>query len=243
MKRLLLVLSVCCAAVSMPLSATGVKWPAGGEVVFDITQGEGGMVIGKGVHRWDHDGRGYRMSTLLETVGLAALFKDFEYTQSSEGDVTPQGLVPRSFVVEQKGRETEKATFDWRSSSVLIERGKGRRETESLARGDLDVLSVWHMVGIRPGRELPAEITLVSNRGADPASVEVVGMQDVDLPIGRLRTMHVRLKAHSGKLDIGLWLSEKHAWAPVRVRLQDRKGKVLDHQAVSVKLTPAADQR
>lgn len=243
MKKWLCVLTVCCVVVSMPLSAAGVKWPTAGEVVFDVTQGEGGMVIGKGEHRWTHDGRGYRMSTFLETVGLAALLKDFEYTQRSEGDVTPQGLVPRSFVVEQKGRETETATFDWRTNSVLIERRKGRRVTESLAAGDMDVLSVWHMVAVRPGRELPTEITLVSNRGADPASVEVVGMQEIDLPIGRLRTMHVRFKAHSGKLDIGLWLSEKHAWAPVRVRLQDSKGKVLDHQAVSVKLTPAAEQR
>lgn len=239
MKRWWNVLVVCCAVVSLPLSAAGVKWPAGGEVAYDITQGEGGMVIGKGVHRWEHDGGGYRMSTLLETTGLAALLKDVEYTQRSEGDVTPQGLVPRRFVVEQKGRETETATFDWRSNSVLIERRKGRRDTETLARGDLDVLSVWHMVAVRPGRELPGEITLVSNRGADPAALEVVGMQDIDLPVGRLRAMHVRLKAHSGKLDISLWLSEQHAWAPVRVRLQDRKGKVLDHQAVSVKLTPA----
>ncbi|MDX5362709.1 MAG: DUF3108 domain-containing protein [Pseudazoarcus pumilus] len=243
MKSFWRVLAMCCVMVSMPVAAAGVKWPAGGEVVFDITQGEGGMVIGKGVHRWQHDGRGYRMSTLLETTGLAALLKDFEYTQRSEGDVTPQGLVPRSFVVEQKGRETETATFDWRSNSVLVERSKGRRETETLARGDLDVLSAWHLASVRPGRELPREITLVSNRGADPAAVEVVGMQDISLPVGKLRALHVRLKAHSGKLDIGLWLSEQHGWAPVRVRLQDRKGKVLDHQAVSVKLTAAADQR
>lgn len=224
----------------LPLSAAGASWPAAGEVEYQVSQGEGGMVLGKGVHRWTQDGRGYRMSTHLETTGLAAMLKDVEYTQTSEGDVTPQGLVPRSFLVEQKGRADERATFDWRSGSVLVEDRKGRRSTETLARGDLDVLSVWHMVALRPGRELPANITLVSNRGAEPAAVEVKGMQDVDLPIGRVRAMHVTLRAHSGKLEIGLWLSEQHGWAPLRVRLQDRKGKVLDHKAVRVNIGEAA---
>lgn len=239
MKRLLLVLFLGCAGLVQPLLAAPGKWPAAGEVVFDVSQGEGGMKVGEGVHRWEHDGRAYRMSTQLQTTGLAALLASVEYTQSSEGDVTPQGLVPRRFMVEQKGRETESATFDWRTNSVLVERRKGRSETESVVRGDLDVLSAWHMVAVRPGREYAPEMSLVSNRGADPAAVEVVGMEDLQLPLGRVRAQHVRFKAHSGKLAIDLWLSEQHAWAPVRVRLQDHKGKVLDQRAVSVKLTPA----
>lgn len=239
MKRVWIFGVLCWMLLAPPLWAQAGQWPAGGEVVYDVSQGDGGMVLGKGVHRWSHDGRGYRMSTHLETTGLAALLKDFEYTQTSEGDVGQQGLVPRRFVVEQKGRATESAIFDWRSSSVLVEGRKGRRHTETLAAGDQDVLSVWHMVALRPGRDYPSDITLVSNRGASPAALEVVGMQEVQLPVGRLRALHIKLRAHSGKLEIGLWLSEEHAWAPVRVRLQDRKGKVLDHRAVSIKLETA----
>lgn len=240
MIRFGLILVVWGVLLAQPLFAATPKWPAGGEITFDVTQGDGGMKVGEGVHRWQQDGRGYSMSTRLKAAGLAAMLSDFEYTQSSEGDVTPQGLVPRRFVVEQKGRETESASFDWRTSSVLVERRKGRKETESIARGDLDVLSIWHMVALRPGRDYAGEITLVSNRGADPASIQVLGMKELDLPIGRVRVQHVLFKAHSGKLDVELWLSEQHSWVPVRVRLKDHKGKVLDQRATRVKLSPAA---
>ena len=242
MSRLGLVLVLCGFVLAQPLAAAASQWPAGGEIVFDVTQGDGGMKLGEGVHRWQHDGRAYTMSTHLKTTGLAAMLADFDYTQSSEGDVTSHGLVPRRFVVEQKGRETESATFDWRTNSVLVERRKGRKETESLARGDLDVLSVWHMVAQRPGRDYSGEMTLVSNSGADPASVKMLGMKELDLPIGRVRVQHVQLKAHSGKLDVELWLSERHAWAPVRVRLKDHKGKVLDQRATRVKLSHPTPQ-
>lgn len=230
---------VCALWLALPSWSADGAWPRVGEIVYEVSQGEGGMVLGRGVHRWSHDGRAYRMTTHLETTGLAAMLKDFDYTQTSEGEVTPQGLRPRRFLVEQKGREDERATFDWRTNSVLVEGRKGRRSTESLTAGDLDVLSVWHLVAQRPGRELPARLSLVSNRGVDPAAVEVLGMQEVTLPIGRVRAQHVKLRAHSGKLEIALWLSEQHDWAPVRVRLQDRKGKVLDHRAVRVELGAA----
>lgn len=230
------------ALLAQPLGAAAQQWPTSGEVVFDVSQGDRGMKLGEGVHRWKHDGRSYTMSTELKTTGLAAMLADFEYTQSSEGEVTRDGLVPRRFVVEQKGRETETATFDWRSNSVLVERRKGRKETDSVARGDLDVLSAWHMVAVRPGREHPSEMTLVSNRGADPVSFEVLGMKEISLPVGTLRTQHVMFKAHSGKLDVELWLSEQHGWVPVRVRLKDQKGKVLDQRAVSVNVAPATQK-
>jgi hypothetical protein len=70
-----------------------------------------------------------------------------------------------------------------------------------------------------------------------------LGMKELTLPIGRVRVQHVLLKAHSGKLDVELWLSEQHGWAPVRVRMKDHKGKVLDQRATSVKLAPVAAQK
>lgn len=212
------------------------QWPSGGEVVYEVLRGEGGMKLGEGVHVWQHDGARYEMSTRLQTTGLAGLLLDFEYEQSSQGLVTERGLRPQRFLVEQKGRESERATFDWQAGSVLIERRKGRRETASISAGDLDVLSVWHLASLRGGRDLPAELTLISNRRATPAALRVAGIEEVELPLGRVKTLHVTLRAPEGKLSIDLWLSETHAWVPVRILMRDDKNQVLDQRALSIRV-------
>lgn len=227
-------IAVFCSSVA-PF-ALAAPWPAGGEIVFEVLRGDGGMKLGEGVHRWKHDGRRYEMSTQLETTGLAAVLIDFRYTQRSEGRVIEAGLQPQLFSVDQRGREPERATFDWDAGSVLIERRKGRKETFALAKGDLDVLSVWHLVSLRGGRELPAELSLVNNRNAAPTTIEVVGRESLQLPVGRVDALHVKLRARSGKLAIDLWLSEAHAWMPLRILMQDDKGEVLDQRAISVRV-------
>lgn len=226
----------CMFLALSPAMAAAPHWPASGEIVFEVLHGDGGMKLGEGVHRWRHDGKRYEMSSQLETTGLTAVFLDFQYSQQSEGVVLERGLQPRRFVVEQRGRETESATFDWSAGSVLIERRKGRKETAAIATGDLDVLSVWHLASLYSGKELPGELTLVSNRGADVATLEIVGPASVDLPVGKLDTLHVRLRDREGRLAIDLWLSKAHSWVPVRILMKDRKGQVLDQRAITLKV-------
>lgn len=219
--------------------AAAPQWPSGGEVVYEVLRGEGGMKLGEGVHVWQHDGTRYEMSTRLQTTGLAGLLLDFEYEQSSEGRVIERSLRPERFLVEQKGRENERATFDWQAGTVLIERRKGRRDTATITTGDLDVLSVWHLASLRGGRDLPTELTLISNRRATPTALQVVGIEDIQVPLGRVRALHLTLRAPEGKLAIDLWLSEAHAWVPVRILMRDDKNQVLDQRAQSIRVDKA----
>lgn len=216
--------------------AVSPQWPANGEIVFDVLHGDDGMKLGVGTHRWSQDGRAYEMSTRLETTGLANVLFDFEYVQTVEGAVRADGLQPRRFVVEQKGRETEQASFDWQTGSVLIERRKNRKRTASVTAGDLDVLSVWHLGSVHGAAALPEALTLVSNRSADAATLQVMGMEEIALPAGRFKTQHVRLADEEGRLAIDLWLSQQHAWLPVRILMKDHKGQVLDQRASSIRL-------
>lgn len=224
--------------LSFPPSALAASWPAQGHIVYEVLRGEDGMKLGEGVHRWRHEGGRYEMSVELERTGLAAVFVDFRYVQRSQGAVTDDGLRPDLFTVDQRGRERESASFDWDARSVLIQRRKGRKDSFDIAPGDLDVLSVWHLAGLRSDR-LPEQLTLVTNRKAAEADLTVVGEATVDLPVGRVDTVHLRLKARSGKLAIDLWLSKAHGLAPLRVLIQDDKGQVLDQRAIEVRVDGA----
>jgi hypothetical protein len=221
-----------CAAWS---SASAAQWPQSGEIVYEVLRGEGGMKLGEGTHRWRQDGERYEMSVELETTGLAAVFVDFRYTQRSHGRVTANGFLPELFTVDQRGRERESASFDWDGGSVLIQRRKGRQESFELEAGDLDVLTIWHLAGVSGG-DLPRELSVVSNRTMAEADINIVGEEVVDLPLGRIEALHVRLRARSGKLAIDLWLSKKHGLVPVRVLMQDDKGQVVDQRAIELKV-------
>src|SRR5574337_427474 len=87
-----------------PLPPGAPTWPRQGRIVYDVFRGDKDFLVGRTVHRWEQDGQRYRMEAVVETIGLAALMKSFHYVQRSEGRVTPRGLMPDSFRVEQQGR-------------------------------------------------------------------------------------------------------------------------------------------
>jgi hypothetical protein len=221
-------------------SAEGAAhWASSGRVVFDVLRGEGGMKLGRAEHRWSHDGARYSMETSVEATGIAGvLLDDFYYTQSSRGRIVDGWLQPERFEVDQAGRAAEFARFDWPGTTVAVTR-KGKTRHYPLKRRDQDVLSVWHLGALLGGRDLPGEMALVTNRRAEPALLQVLGTERVTLPIGQVDAIKIRARARSGKLTIDLWLSKVHRLAPVRIVMTDKKGSVLDQQAVSIELEGA----
>ena len=217
-------------------------WPVHGAIVYRVYLGSAGLLVGEARHDWSHDKARYRMQVTLETTGLAALLHGFHYVQTSEGEVGPEGLRPKQFSVAQKGKKLETALFDWDNAKVSIRRGERERRNAALHTGDQDVLSLWHQIGIVGTKGLPREIMVVSNKDATPALLEAVGDEVLSLPIGRLETLRVRAHAQSGVLTIDMWLARNYGMLPVRIRMVDDKGEVLDQQAVQLKLTPQGGQ-
>ncbi|PKO80924.1 MAG: DUF3108 domain-containing protein [Betaproteobacteria bacterium HGW-Betaproteobacteria-13] len=213
-------------------------WPAHGAIVYRVYLGSAGLQVGEARHDWFHDDTSYRMQVTLETTGLAALLHGFHYVQKSEGELGPEGLRPKQFTVAQKGKKLETARFDWDNAKVSIRRGERERRNAPLQTGDQDVLSLWHQIGIVGTAGLPREIMVVSNKEATPALLEAVGDEGLSLPIGRLETLRVRAQAQSGVLTIDIWLARNYGMLPVRIRMVDDKGEVLDQQAVQLRLAP-----
>jgi len=88
---------------------------------------------------------------------------------------------------------------------------------------------------------LPATLTVLTNKSAKPALLEVVGPEGLRLPIGRLDTLRLRAQAEDGSLTIDIWLASRYGMLPVRIRIADDEGEVLDQQAIQLRLTPAGE--
>lgn len=215
------------------------NWPRQGAIRFSVMLGDGGFQIGEARHEWTHDATGYRMTLAVRTTGAAALLHSLQYEQRSEGRVEPDGLRPEHFAIDQSGKKPQSADFDWKARQVTMRRGE-RTRTAGIEPGDQDLLSLWHQIGLVGAAGLPKSLHVVSGRSAKPSVLEAVGAEQVALPVGTLATQRLRARSLDGKMTIDIWLAPRYGMAPVRIRLVDDDGQVLDHHATEIRLnTPA----
>lgn len=215
------------------------RWPRQGEIRFSVMLGEGGFQVGEARHEWTHDGERYRMTLSLRTSGVAALLHSLQYEQRSEGRVGADGLRPERFAIDQSGKKPQSADFDWQAGQVTMRRGE-RTRTAMIEPGDQDLLSLWHQIGFVGADGLPKSLNVVSGRSAKPSVLEMIGAEQVSLPAGTLDTRRMRARALDGKMTIDIWLAPRYGMAPVRIRLVDDDGQVLDHLATAIHLNAPA---
>lgn len=216
------------------------KAPPTGSIYFDVHYGSQGLKIGEARHDWRIAGAQYDMSLKLEASGLAGLF-GLQYEQRSVGTVDANGMQPKRFTVDQRGRKFESAEFDWAAGRVSIRRDGTERRSGTLQAGDQDVLSLWHQARRVAETGKPVNLTVVTNKSVKQATLEPSGTETLKLAIGQVDTLRVRAWAEEGELDIEIWLSQQHGLLPVRIRIEDEKGGVLDQRASRIELgVPAA---
>jgi hypothetical protein len=201
--------------------------PGRGRMRYVITRGEGGFVIGESVHSWDHDGFTYRLKSMTETTGIAAVFKPAQIFQSSQGEISAAGLRPREFRHERSaGIDTAK--FDWVRRVVAY---AGREE--NLVEGTQDMLSMYYQLVLLAPRSGTIEIPIATGRKLMSYRFEVLGEETLAFPAGGRQTVHIRTR--SGNDIIEMWLpigeGEQSRGMPLKIRILDRKGEIYDQIA------------
>lgn len=224
-------------------AAAIARWPAQGEIVFDVLYGKMAFRLGSATHRWWHDARSYRMESVARAAGLLSAVDALSYTQRSRGDVVALGLRPQAFEVERGGKRREWSDFDWAKGEVALFRD-GNARTATLDRGDQDVLSLWHQIGLAsPWAGGAVTLSVVTGKSAAETLIEDLGSEAVEVPAGRFEARHLRATANDGSLVLDVWLATAQHHLPVRIRMRDRKGEVLDQQARSIALGDLRDQK
>lgn len=194
---------------------------------YVITRGEGGFVIGQAVHSWDHDGFTYRLKSMTETIGLAAVFKPVQVFQSSQGEVTADGLRPREFRHERAG-SIDTADFDWTRRVVRY----AARE-DSIVAGTQDMLSMYYQLVLLAPQSGVIEMPIATGRKLEIFRLEVLGEETLTLPGGERRALHVRTRSSNDTIE--LWLRTGADAAsrglPLKIRFIDRRGDIYDQIA------------
>ena len=216
--------------VSAAPAPVSIALPGKGRVRYSIMRGEGGFVVGQSVHTWEHDGLAYKLQSVTETTGLAALFKPARVLQSSQGEVTAEGLKPREFRHERVGG-LDSASFDWVRRVVAY---AGREE--GIAAGAQDMLSMYYQLVLLAPKSGALDMPIATGRKLENYRFEALGEELVALTAGERRAM--RLRTRSGGDTIELWLGvgkdAEMRGLPLKIRFTDRKGEIFDQLAEDI---------
>ena len=208
------------------------RLPPRGIIHYRVDRGDRNFEIGKATSEWEIVDGAYRLSSVTETSGLVWLFKPYRITMESRGRLTDVGLKPESFSIKRNGVEAgEKASFDWEQMLVRV----GDDAPQIMIQGSQDLLSFNYQLGFMPHPEVGSTLPIATGRKYGIYRLEVLGDEDIEIPAGVLRTLHLRAP---GVNTTELWLAYDYLLLPVKIRFVDNKGDSLVQVATSIQLSP-----
>jgi hypothetical protein len=199
---------------------------------FTVFKGANGFRIGDIFQQLDIQGDRYNLKSVRQTSGLASLDNSDRLNQSSRGRLVATGLQPHVFEEERitkDGKQSMQATFDQTTQKLRLSQGG---ET-SLPEDTQDVLSfLYQLSQIRMNGEF---FPLPVSDGAQlqQYQIEIGAKEEIDTPMGKLNTLHLRKMHARGEEYFEIWLGLEYRLLPVKFRLVDGSNNVTEEFVIS----------
>jgi len=209
--------------------------PPKGQWRFDIYFGEyrSGFRVASLDYTIYHDGRHYTLRSAGRAEGLTALVYSGVLTQSSAGLLSANGLQPEHYTEKRGKRPTRTVDVDYATGRVVF----GDNAPVPIVAGAQDRLSVLVQLGLmarampeRFARGAVVPIPEMSTSKTETSTYAVHGEARLETGSGALRALHLERTAPKKADDnrIEVWLGYDLDLLPVRIRVTDPGGRVLD---------------
>lgn len=195
-----------------------------------------GILHAHAVYRWSRDGDSYRITGDGEADGLFHLFLRGAIRQESAGTITSAGLRPERFTETRPDSPREGLEFDWVRHEVAFERGD-KRKTQALTDGTVDWLTMIFQLAHQPPAVDGEAMTLrvFTQRKLYTFHLKVLGVEQIDIPLGKLRALHLRHVDPDDGQAVDVWLGVDQHYLPVKLRYPAAKNRlVVEQSAVSI---------
>ena len=184
-------------------------------------------------YQWQRDGDSYRIVGEGQAVGLFRIFEDRTIVQESEGTITHAGLRPERFVEKGAG-DHEGVEFDWLKHQVTLEHGTSRK-TAPLGDDTVDWLTMIFQLAHTPPRTQGETLSLrvYTQRKLYDFGLKVVGVEQIRIPLGTVRALHLRhVDAQDGQ-PMDVWLGIDQHYLPVKMRYPVGKINLMVEQSAA----------
>jgi hypothetical protein len=186
-------------------------------------------------YTWKRDGDRYEITGFAEASGFFTLFLEGQINQATSGRVTAEGLRPDRFTERRGTTPEEGLSFDWDARQVEFRRGDDRR-TAPLADATVDWLSMIFQLAHMPPKGDTMDLRVYTQRRLYQYRLQVVGFEDLELPFGAARTLHLRHEGQKPEEVVDVWLGVDQHYLPVKLRYPVARNRlVVEQTATSVR--------
>jgi hypothetical protein len=204
------------------------------ETEFDVRTEIDGSAEGKAKIIYNLvENKQYQISWLTKGTGIMALLFP-ELLQTSEGVLTKSGLQPNhySYQFGKKDDKTRSANFDWQAKKVTLQTAKGTK-IEDLPDDTQDLLSfMYQFMHVAPLQHM--QLSIVNGKKLQIYDYSFEGEEQVNSPLGELKTLHIMHNGNSEEEKTELWLAIDYQYAPVKIRKIESDGSVVEMLATRI---------
>ena len=187
---------------------------------------------GRANYRWARDGDSYRITGEAEAEGFFALFLEGQILQEAHGTITAAGLQPASFSERKPNSPAEGLEFDWAGKTVVQDRN-GNRKTVALQDNTVDWLSMIFQLAARPPQGEAIDMKVYTQRKLYAFRLQVLGIEEIDIPMGRVRALHLKHVDPDDKSEVDVWLGVDQYYMPVKMRYPVAKNRLMVEQVAT----------
>ncbi|HYC37737.1 MAG TPA: DUF3108 domain-containing protein [Usitatibacter sp.] len=197
------------------------------------------LADGRAIYNWEREGSSYRITGEAEAEGFFTLFLEGRVLQESRGTLTAGGLRPDRFEEQRPNHVREGLEFDWRARQVTFARGDDSR-TSALEDNTVDWLSmIFQLAHVPPsGTTLPIQV--FTQRKMYRYKLAVLGVEEIDIPLGKLRALHLRhVEPGKEREAVDVWLGIEQHYLPVKMRFPVARNRLMvDQVATRISASP-----
>lgn len=217
----------------LPQQSASLKVPGSVRLQYALSgQARGFQYSADGLMTWQQDGQRYQARMVISAFLLLN-----PRIMTSAGELGPLGVSPRRF--SDKARTEQATHFQPEQGRILF---SSNAPEVPWRPGAQDRLSIFFqlagMLAAEPARFVPGtqvQILTAGTREADTWTFTVVGTPTLALPAGEQATIALKREPRR-EFDqtIEIWFAPALGYLPVRIRLSQANGDVVDQKLASV---------
>ncbi len=228
------------AAASAPDAAASAaqpafEWPPSTRLSYRLTGNARGPVEGYARVEWLRSGTRYQV--LMEASIGPPFAPLYVRRDSSEGEITPEGLSPRRYVLETKVvlRDPRRDEIQLDEARIRLPNGRELARPPGVQDGVSQFVQMTWLFTTDPQRLTPGrsvELMLALPRRVEPWTYDVIGNEPLDTRFGRVDALHVkpRREARPGDFAAEIWVAPTLQYLPVRIVVRQDAENYIDLQ-------------
>ncbi len=210
------------------------------DLVYKAFLGTHGFTIGEATYRFEHAANEYRIVTIGEAKGIAALFIRGQGRVESRGLITAEGLQPQEFSIERGSKERrETAVFDWEAGILTLH----DRRTEALDLPTFDPLALMWQAYFSPPVDDTQTLSVATTRRLGRYSITREGTELIKWPQGEIATERWHRRSEDGKTDGYIWIAPSLHYIPVKMRVTATHRGTLEALLDSIRVDEASPEQ